>query len=68
MNTTVSPLRESARTVQLSSFQPDELFFSITDDKGVFGASTAAGVARLYTDAGYAAQEALPMAAPNLTS
>ncbi len=35
MNTTVSPLRESARTVQLSSFQPDELFFSITDDKGV---------------------------------
>lgn len=34
----------------------------ITDDKGVFGASTAAGVARLYTDAGYAAQEALPMA------
>mgnify|MGYP002353007256 FL=1 len=31
----MSPLRESARTVQLSSFQPDELFFSITDDKGV---------------------------------
>ncbi|HMQ65739.1 MAG TPA: efflux RND transporter periplasmic adaptor subunit [Arachnia sp.] len=34
----------------------------ITDDKGVFGASTAAGVAKLYTDAGYAAREALPMA------
>lgn len=31
----MSPLRESARTLQLSTFQPDELFFSITDDKGV---------------------------------
>lgn len=28
----------------------------------MFGASTAAGVARLYADAGYAAREALPMA------
>lgn len=34
----------------------------VADAKGVFGASTAAGVARLYADAGYAAREALPMA------
>ena len=35
VSTTVSALRESARTVQLSTFRPDEMFFSITDEKGV---------------------------------
>lgn len=35
MLTTVSPLHHQRRTAPLEEFAPDELFFSITDDRGV---------------------------------
>lgn len=35
MLTTISPLHHHRRTAQLTEFEPDELFFSITDGRGV---------------------------------